>query len=185
MRTICFSWFFKQTVGVVVVVVVVCRAVRKFMKNCPDLERNSRGSVTVLLCMSYFKVLTVSEIIPRIASNVRFIREWWTEKIGNKTVLSQSRCKPHFAWKVMQQEKTSVSMSGATAKVQSRQHSKLSLQTFRHTKLFGKLISNCMIIGSALWTTPMVWTHNEKLSIRQLVLAFYLWNYSTDVDKIW
>jgi hypothetical protein len=72
------------------------------------------------------------------------------KKLGRKLCCPSRDANLIFAWKVMQQEKTSVSMSGATAKIQTRQHSKLSLQTCRHTKLFGELISKCMIFGSAL-----------------------------------
>jgi hypothetical protein len=99
--------------------------------------------------MGYFKVLSVSEIIYRRMLGLLMNDE--LEKIGKETVLSQSPYKPDVCLEgLMKQEKHSVSMSGDTTEIQSRQRSKLSFETHRYTKPFGELISKCMNFGSAL-----------------------------------
>jgi len=73
------------------------------------------------------------------------------KKIEKATILSQSRCKPDICLEgFMEQQETSVSMSGDMVEIQSWQHSKLRLETCLYTNPFGEFIYKCIIFGSAL-----------------------------------
>ena len=56
-------------------------------------------------------------------------------------ILSQSRYKPDVCFeRFMEQQKTSVSMSGDTAEILNRQQFEFHLETCRYTNTFGELI---------------------------------------------